>query len=347
LLELNNAKVDIQERQPEEGWKVSDLMMMHLGFAPSRILATALELSVFSHISAGKKTVEEVAAAAGTTERGMHILLDALVGIQLLNRNSQGYMLTPIAAQCLVRESPDYMGDMLGIDRIWAAWGNLTETVRTGKPHKPVEHQKEAEVFFPKLIRGLHIMNREPARRTAEALGIGTDQGGLRVLDVACGSAVWSIAIAEADKQARVTAQDFPGVLGTTKEFVKRHGLEDRYDFLPGNLKELDFGTEHFDLIVLGNIVHSEGESSSRALFRKAHRALRASGRMVIIDMIPNDERTGPPFSLLFAVNMLVNTEFGNTYTLAEYTSWLQEAGFGRVETIDIDWHSPILLACK
>lgn len=68
---------------------------------------------------------------------------------------------------------------------------------------------------------------------------------------------------------------------------------------------------------------------------------------MVIIDMIPNDERTGPPYALLFALNMLVNTEEGGTYTLAEYTDWLKDAGFSRVETADIGSHSPAIIGFK
>src|SRR5438105_2972844 len=88
--------------------------------------------------------------------------------------------------------------------------------------------------FFSHLARGLHVVNAEPARLTAEALGAGRLRRGLRVLDIACGSGIWGIAIAEADPEARVTAQDFEGVLEHTRSYLKRHGVEQRYDFLPG-----------------------------------------------------------------------------------------------------------------
>ncbi len=330
-----------------EGWNLNALIQTHLGYAPSRILASAIDFSVFDRIAAGNHTAREIAEAAGASERGMRMLLDALVGMQILDKSAQKYMLTPVAAQHLLRDSPDYLGDLLNLDRLWESWGRLTETIRTGKPFSPVEHQKQAEEFFPKLIRGLHVMNREPARRIAEILGAGKKHSGLRVLDVACGSGVWSIAIAEADSRARVTAQDFPGVLGTTAEFVKRHGLTNRYEYLPGDLKQVDFGKERFDLALLGNIVHTEGERSSRDLFRRIHEALHPGGKMVVIDMIPNDERTGPPFPLVFALNMLVNSEYGDTYTIAEFGDWVKTAGFSRMEAADIDFHSPILIAHK
>jgi ubiquinone/menaquinone biosynthesis C-methylase UbiE len=329
------------------GWSVEQLLQMHLGFAPARVLTTALELDVFSHLAAGKTSAGEVAQAAGATERGTRMVLDALAGIGLLGKNGKGYELTEVAEQFLVRGSPAYLGDFLTLDRIWKSWSGLTETVRTGKPYSCVECQEEAEKFFPKLIRGLHVVNAEPARLTAEALHVGTRRRGLRVLDVACGSGVWGIAIAQADPEARVTAQDFPAVLEVTRQFLKRHGVENRYSFLPGNLKETDFGEARFDLATLGHIVHTEGERSSRDLFRRVFRALRSGGEIAIADMIPNDERTGPAFPLIFALNMLVNTEAGDTFTFAEYERWLKGAGFTRVEAVDIHSHSPLIVGHK
>jgi ubiquinone/menaquinone biosynthesis C-methylase UbiE len=323
------------------------LLQISFSFGPARVLTTSLQLGVFSHIAAGNQKAEEIARAAGASERGMRYLLDALVGFQLLGKTGDEYELTPLAAQYLVRDKPDYVGAWMESERMFETWSHLTEVVRTGKPPHRLEAQEAAEEFFPTLVRSLHVTNREPARRTAQALGAGTTQRGMKVVDVACGSGVWGIAIAEADPEARVTAQDFPGMFETTREYLKRHNVEDRYDFLPGDLKQVDFGEARFDLALLGNIVHSEGEPSSRDLLRRLHRALRPGGRVVIVDMIPNDERTGPPFALLFALNMLLNTEEGGTYTLAEYTEWLNEAGFGRVETADIGSHSPIIIGYK
>lgn len=323
------------------------LLQMSFSFIPSRLLSAALNLDVFSNIAKGSHTAAEVASAAGASERGMRMLLDALAGLQLLIKQAGGYQLTPLAEQFLVRSSPSYMGTMMENEQVWESWSQLAEVVRTGKPASRVEAQAKAEEFFPMLVRSLHVLNTEPARRLAETLVAGDAKKGLSVLDVACGSGIWGISVAEADAQAHVTAQDFPGVFNVTKEFIKRHNLEDRFDFLPGNLREVDFGSERFDVALLGNIVHSEGERSSRELFKRLHQALRPGGRIVIIDMIPNDERTGPPFALFFALNMLVNTEEGSTYTLAEYTEWLKEAGFSRVETVDIGSHSPAIIGFK
>jgi ubiquinone/menaquinone biosynthesis C-methylase UbiE len=334
-------------QQKDAGLNPEVLLQMSFSFAPSSILSAGVELGIFSHIAAGNRSVEDIARAAGASERGTEMLLDALVSLQLLGKKGEQYELTPLSAEFLVRDRPNYLGEMMKTVRSFDTWNHLAEIVKTGRPLQQVEAKEAAESFFPALVRGLHIINSQPARRTAEILGAGTTHKGLRVIDVACGSGIWGIGIAEADKDARVTAQDFPGLFETTKSFLKRHGVEDRYDFLPGDLKEVDFGENRYDVALLGNIVHSEGEDSSRELFQRLHRALKPGGRIVIIDMIPNDDRTGPPFALIFALNMLVNTEKGGTYTLEEYTRWLNDAGFQRVETADIQSHSPLIIGYK
>lgn len=337
-----------QPAQPhQEEWNPEKLMQLSMAYHNSRTLAVAVQFAVFSHLAAGRKTAADVAKAVGASERGMRMLLDALTGLQLLTKSGPQYHLTPAAAKYLVRESKDYMGALLEEDSLWQTWTHLKDAIRTGKPPRQVERQSEAEAFFPTLIHSLHVMNREPAQRTAQVLGAGKSRQGLQVLDVACGSGVWGIAVAEADTSATVTFQDFPGVLEHTRRFVQRHGLEKRARYLSGDLKQVDFGAGLYDVALLGNIVHSEGEASTRELFRKLHRAMKPQGQVAVIDMIPNDDRSGPPYPLLFALNMLVNTEHGDTYTLAEYRRWLTEAGFAQVETADIGSHSPLIIARK
>lgn len=333
--------------QVESSLNPEPLLRMSMSFASARVLSAGVQLDVFSHIAAGHKTAAEVAQAAVASERGMRRLLDALTMFQLLANRNGYYELTPLAAKFLVRGSSTYIGERLENDHLWESWGKLVEAVRTGKPVRRGEQEGALQQFYLKLARSLHVMNLGTARNAARVLGAGMTHKGLRVVDVGCGSGVWSIAIAECDAEAHITLQDFPEVLDLTREYINRHGVEARCDFLPGNLKHVDFGEGRFDVALLGNILHLEGEISSRDLLKRLYRALTPGGRVIIMDVIPNNERTGPRFQIIFDLTMLLNTEVGGAFTLAEYSAWLAEAGFARVETADIGSHSPLIIGLK
>src|SRR5262249_13694326 len=155
-----------------------------------------------------------------------------------------------------------YLGSFLESDGAWNAWSQLEDSIRTGRPAHRVETQELAEQFFPVLVRTLHVLHLERARIAARIVSAELRRKGLRIVDVGCGSAVWSIPYAEADSAARVTAQDFPAMLKVTRGYLKRHGVTRQYEFLPGDLKTVEFGVGRYDLALLGNIIHSEGERS-------------------------------------------------------------------------------------
>ncbi|MGH9740438.1 MAG: class I SAM-dependent methyltransferase [Candidatus Acidiferrales bacterium] len=325
------------------------LMQIQFSFAASRILLTALELDVFSPLASAARTAPEMIDATGYSARGLPMLLDALVPLGLLEKRDDRYELTPISENYLVNGKPDYIGRALveAHTRLLASWDQLADSIRTGKPYSVVEEQKAAEEFFPALVRWLHVTNADPARRLAQALRPKTAKNPV-VLDVACGSGIWGISFAQAEPTAQVIANDYPKVLETvTRGYVEREGLSARYRYAPGDVKQLQLPIESCDLILLGNIIHSEGEAASRAIFRKCFELLKPGGQVAIIDMIPNDQRTGPPFALIFALNMLVNTATGSTYTMEQYRSWLGEAGFNEVATVDVASHSPAIVARK
>ncbi|HWF98193.1 MAG TPA: methyltransferase [Steroidobacteraceae bacterium] len=332
----------MQQTKPPFG--PEQLMQLHMSMVPARVLSAALRFDVFRHLEEGRDSAEGVAEAAGASPRGIRMLLDVLTALGLVEKRAGSYRAAEPARRYLLRSSEDYMGTMLEQDHLWQAWMALPEVIGSGKPARRVGDQQAAEAFFPALVQALHVVHREPSRRAAAALTAGGKRG-LRVLDVASGSGIWGIAIAEADPEARVTAQDFPGLLPVTRRYAERHGVAGRFDYLGGDLKQVAFPAAAYDLALLGNIVHSEGEAASRALFARLRPALRPGGRIAIIDMIPNDERTGPPYPLIFALNMLLNTEAGDTYTRAQYADWLAAAGFDPPESADIGSHSPMLVA--
>jgi ubiquinone/menaquinone biosynthesis C-methylase UbiE len=226
-------------------------------------------------------------------------------------------------------------------------WMQLTEVVKTGTPVTSVDTESDGREFFPKLVQAIFPMSYGAARAAAAALPEKSRSRIKRILDVAAGSAAWSLAFAQAMPDARVTVVDFPEVTEVARQYTKAFGVADRYDYIEGNLREIDFGRGEYDLVILGHIIHSEGEKWGKKLIKKAYKALSENGQLLIGEMIPNDNRTGPPLPTLFGLNMLIHTEHGDVFTMREYRAWLKEAGFKKVKTIDAPAPSPLILATK
>jgi ubiquinone/menaquinone biosynthesis C-methylase UbiE len=167
-----------------------------------------------------------------------------------------------------------------------------------------------------------------------------------RVLDLAAGSGVWGIALAQSSPHVTVTAVDWPEVIPVTRNTVGRFGLAERFAYVEGDLLKADFGSGH-TVATLGHILHSEGAERSRALLAKTFKALAPGGTIAIAEFLVNPDRTGPIGGLLFAVNMLVNTDNGDTFSFEEISAWLAEAGFTNARTLDAPGPSPLVLATK
>jgi SAM-dependent methyltransferase len=135
-------------------------------------------------------------------------------------------------------------------------------------------------------------------------------------------------------------------MIPTTKRITRRFGVTDRFKFIEGDLQEADFG-DGYDIATLGHILHSEGEERSRRLLKKTFAALRSGGIIAIAEWLVNDERTQPLPPLMFAVQMLVNTEKGDTFSFSEIKGWLREAGFKKARLLKAPGPSPLILATK
>lgn len=70
-------------------------------------------------------------------------------------------------------------------------------------------------------------------------------------------------------------------------------------------------------------------------------------GTVAVQEFVPDEDRSGPPSALIFAVNMLVNTEAGDTFTFKEMSQWLREAGFKNPRLLKVPAVSPLVLADK
>jgi len=313
----------------------------------SMAVAAALDLDLFTRIAEGKRTAVEIATAIGADAQAVARLCDAMTALKYLRKKGETYALEPIADTYLVRGRELYAeAQGMMIRGQLATWSQLPESVKSGKPATPRDLNAAAE-FFRILVKAIFPTSYVPSKSAVAAIPKATKARIRNILDVAAGSGAWSLAFAQALPQARVTALDLPPVLAVTREYAERYKVAERYDYLAGDLHELDFGENRYDLVILGHILHGEGREGSQKLLRKSAAALRDKGMILIAEFIPNDQRTGPPIPLLFGLNMLVNSASGDVFTVREYREWLKAAGMKSVKTIEAPGPSPLILATK
>jgi hypothetical protein len=324
------------------------IMQFAWGYIPTFLLEAAIRYRVFDALDGGPKTVAETAAATGASERGLRILMNGLVGLNFLTKMDGHYAVTPESSTFLVTTKPSFFGGILKhtSKQLIPKWLEINEVVATGKPAQAVNQEGDGSEFFQKFVVDILPMSYMSAQSLARELGLADAKAPVKVLDLAAGSGVWGIAQAQASSQVTVTAVDWIGVLPATKATVARFGLSDRYKFVSGDLATADFGSGH-NLATLGHILHSEGSARSKALLKRTFDALASGGTIAIAELLVNADRTGPPMSLFFAANMLVNTDDGDTFSFEEISSWLTEVGFTNPRTVESGGPSPLVLATK
>jgi ubiquinone/menaquinone biosynthesis C-methylase UbiE len=325
------------------------ILQMMWGYAPPIILATAVRHRIFDVLETGPKTAAEIASLTGANERGVRPVVNALVGLQFLAKHGRDrYALTPESANFLVSGKPGYLGTMMqhvGHGLI-PHWLELPDAVQHGLPVSPVNQEEQGAEFFEQLVVGLFALSHTAAQAVGKALNVGSAQRPLKILDIGAGSGVWGIGIAQQSPGSTITAVDRPNVLEVTKRFAAQHGMAEQFSYIPGDMQAVDFGTG-YDVAILGHILHSEGERNSRELLKKIANALAPGGKIAIAEFLVNEERTGPPMGLFFAINMLVHTDEGDTFSFEEISRWLAEAGFTNPRKIDPGGPASVIVAQK
>jgi predicted O-methyltransferase YrrM len=316
-----------------------DLDQRIRAFQESRVLLTAIELDLFEALGAGA-SAEDVARALGTAPRATAMLLDALAALGMVEKRSGVFRNTPETTRCFTRRSPDDVRmAMMHVVHLWNTWSTLTDCVRTGAAVGGRPSGDWTEAFIA-------AMHANASRRAAAVAAAVDATGARRMLDIGGGSGAYSIAFAQANPELRVEILDLPAVTPIARRHIAEAGLADRIIAREGDLRTGDFGAG-FDLALVSAICHMLDEAENRELIAKTYRALAPGGRIAISDFILDPDRTGPRQAALFALNMLVGTRAGNTYTEAEYAGWMREAGFGEIRRVPLPGPAHLMIGTR
>jgi precorrin-6B methylase 2 len=298
----------------------------------TKILLTAVSLDVFSALEGRSCTAPEAASKLGADERALGLVLNALVAIGLLTKDADGFANSDVAQRYLVRNRPGYVGHLLLLhDAEWMHWGQLEQAVRTGR--SPVT----SHVFNtdPELGANVLAVLDRIGQQGGRSLAAGLQLDGVqRFLDLGGGAGTNAIACCTQCPQLQATVFDLPQTLKVTERVVKDAGLDSRIALLPGDFNRDSLGGP-YDAILMSDILHYQGPETNAALVKKCAAHLKAGGRLFIKDRFLDESRTSPAWVAAFAVHILVNTERGRCYTVAEAVGWMKDAGLEAIVAME------------
>jgi ubiquinone/menaquinone biosynthesis C-methylase UbiE len=214
---------------------------------------------------------------------------------------------------------------------IWDNWSCLTEAIKKGtNPCLKSVVDAQFEEDQTSFIGAMHFAAKRLSNKMADAYDLSLFK---RLLDVGGGSGAYTISFLKKNKKLNAVIFDLEGVIPIAEENIREENIQDRVDFVAGNFysNELPAGC---DIALLSAIIHQNSLKQNFELFQKIYRALDPGGVLLIRDHIMDESRTIPPAGALFALNMLVNTPAGDTYTFSEVKDHLEKAGFIEVKLI-------------
>jgi SAM-dependent methyltransferase len=323
--------------------------IIHIALEGARLnalIVASLELRMSGLLSSGPKSIEQIARQTKSSLRGCQAIADGMVALKLWKVAEDGmYSNSPAAEKWLVPGKPEYVGDEHpDLFRDWLPrYAKITDSVKSGEPVFDL-NSKETLDFWAHLTPMLAAKGAPVAIQAIETLGI--DSGGaVSLLDVGGGgSAMYARQLLTRNPQATATQIDWPHINAAARCSLDETGVADRFINRDGDFHDVPFGDAEFDVVVFSHIVHQESPESTAELVGRAARALKPGGRVLIVDWVVDDGRTGPASSLLFNSTMLMLSSSGKSYERQELTKIMSENGFSspRFESAE-DWATLVI----
>ena len=320
---------------PEELFRLSQ------NFMESRILLSGAELNLFTILNPAPLSAQEVASRIGADLRALTVLLDGLSAMGLLVKQRETYQCGNSVSPFLSEEAPNSVLPMvLHAGHLWQRWSGLTDVIRStivsGDTVKPSRSPEELSAF----IGAMHIIAAPRADEIVAATNPGSSK---TLLDVGGASGTYTIAFLKAVPEMKATLFDKPEVVDMARERLNKAGMLDRVTLVPGDFYQDEFPYGH-DLAFVSAIIHQNSPEQNLDLFIKVFRSLNRGGRILIRDHVMEPDRIHPKDGAIFAVNMLLGTPGGSTYTYEEIKTGLSQAGFTGIHLLKKGKHMDALV---
>ena len=315
-------------------WNPATLLKLSGSYWETCALHAGVKLDLFSHLADGPCAATELSMKLGLDIRGLTMLLDALVALQLLKKQIDEYSVPKSVSAFLDRKSPGYLGHIImHHHHLVEGWSRLDEAVRIGAPvrnrisHEPTDVERES------FLLGMFNLAMFIAPKVASLIDL---SGRRRLLDLGGGPGTYAIHFCQKNPQLNATILDLQTTQPFAETTIKYFSMNERVDFVAGDFHGGPY-PDGFDVVWLSHVLHGEGPENCSNMLSNAIAALEPGGVLFVHEFILDNDRTAPLFPALFSLNMLVCTPEGRSYNEQEIIELLQLAGLSRIERLQID----------
>ena len=312
-------------------WTADELLELVRGFQAACVITAAADLDLFTALGDKPTTAGRLAQRIKADPRATAVLLDALAALELLVKRGDLYEVPADIAELLSGDSPtNVLAGVRHQGNCLRRWDQLARVVQTGQPARREPSIRGEAGDCESFISAMDSFSGPMVSQIVERLSPLRFQ---RLLDIGGASGTWTIAFLRAVPEATAVLFDLPQVIPLARQRLARAGLADRVSLVAGNFDtdELPGGA---DFAWLSAIAHQNSRTQNRVLYRKICSALVPGGTLAIRDVVMDASRTQPLAGALFAVNMLVGTAGGGTFTFDEFKEDLTGAGFTDVRLV-------------
>jgi SAM-dependent methyltransferase len=324
-------------------WTSEEILELSRAYQPACVIAAAADLDLFTVLGARRLTCRALATEMQVDCRGLSVLMDALASMGLLEKRDGQYAAPPSAEESLsANGGTSVLAMVQHTANCMRRWAQMAAVVKTGKPADCGPSVRGEAADQAAFIGAMHVVSGPVADRVVSEIHPPSFN---HLLDIGGGSGTWTMAFLRIAQQATATIFDLPEVVPMAEQRLRQAGFAERVRLAPGDfyVDKLPAGA---DLAWLSAIAHQNSRRQNRELFNKIRHALVPGGVLLLRDVVMNDDHTAPPGGAMFAVNMLVNTEGGGTYSLSEYREDLEASGFTHIRQVREDpWMNAVIRA--
>ena len=311
-----------------------------------KALSEAVDLSIFSVLQEEPQTATQLSERLNLPKRSLTRLLDANVALGFLKVKNTKYENSEVSHAFLTENMPSYLGDFVKLAGVYGfeKWTRFDECIRNDAPVEDLDDDyRRNEERMQYFTRAMHNNAKGTARLIASLPLL---ENRSHLLDVGGGSGVYCIALTERYPALHATLIDFPPVCKVAREYVGKSNAKDKIEIVEGDFLKTEI-SGHRDIVLVSQVLHGMSESNCQKLLKKCFEFTSHGGAIIINEFFLNDNEPGPLYSTLFALNMLITTKEGDTYTKGTVSYWLESAGYSDLSFVDTPGPSKLLIGHK